>query len=331
MRTFLRRLLIAVGVLAALVVGGIVYVRSSLPEAPDLGAGSESHEELVARGRYLFENVSVCADCHSQRDFGKFAGPIVEGTTAGGGARFGHGEGVPGTVYSRNITPAGVGDWTDAELARAIFSGVSRDGKPLFPIMPYPNYARMCGSDARAILAYVRTLAPIENEVPERELDFPMSAIVWTIPGEAELGACPDRRNEVAYGEYLVRIASCGDCHTRMEKGEPVRGMEFAGGFAMALPNGGVVRTSNITPDQETGIGRWTADEFVARFRTMAGHSNDPADPSGYNTLMPWRYYGAMAEEDLRAMYAYLRTVPAVRSRVERFTPPPAGGGLAAR
>ncbi len=331
MRTFVRRSLVALGLVAAALAGGIAHVRTSLPEAPDLGPAATGNPALVARGEYLFKSVAVCADCHSERDFGHFAGPMVDGTLGRGGQTFGPELGLPGTLHAKNITPAGVGDWSDAELARAIFAGVSRDGEPLFPLMPYLSYGQMCEDDARSVLAYVRTLAPVENDVPERALDFPVSALVWTMPTEARFAPCPDRADPVATGEYLVRMASCQDCHTPMEQGTPIAGRELSGGVAITFPNGAVVRTANITPDDETGIGRWTADDFVARFRTMAQHASDPADPNGFNTPMPWPFYGTMAEEDLRAIYAFLRTVPAVRNPMERFTPPPAGARVAVR
>jgi mono/diheme cytochrome c family protein len=130
------------------------------------------------------------------------------------------------------------------------------------------------------------------------------------------------RPDSVAYGRYLVTAASCGDCHTMMEKGTPVEGMAFAGGMEFHLP-AGVVRTANITPDEETGIGSWPREMFIARFKEYAGPEATIIDTAAMKrqTVMPWTQYAGMTEQDLGAIYAYLRTRIPVKHLVETYTP----------
>ncbi len=142
--------------------------------------------ERLARGEYLVENVVGCVVCHAERDLTKYSGPVVDGTKGKGGQRFGFGL-EPFVIYTKNITPAGIGEWTDGELIRAITAGVSRDGTPLFPLMPYPHYAKMAREDVEAIVAYLRTLPARAgaSELPARQLNFPLPLVVRTIPDGA--------------------------------------------------------------------------------------------------------------------------------------------------
>jgi mono/diheme cytochrome c family protein len=188
--------------------------------------------------------------------------------------------------------------------------------------MPYPGFAQMCARDRDAVVTWVRGLHPIEHEVPQTELDFPVNLIVRTLPAHAEAPSCPDRTDEVAHGKYLATLASCTDCHTPREKGAPVPGKDFAGGAEFGLPTGGTVRSANITPDPTTGIGAWDKATFVARFKAFAGKEQHKVARGDFQTVMPWTLFAGMSEEDLGAIYAYLRTLPPVKNEVNRFSPP---------
>lgn len=276
--------------------------------------------ERLERGMYLVENVAGCNDCHSQRDWNLYMAPVKPGTHGAGGEVFNEEMGAPGVIYAPNITPAALSSWTDGEIVRAITSGVSRDGTPLFPIMPYPNYARMSKEDIYSIVAYLRTLKPIENEVPKRKLKFPMNLIVRTIPKQAEFGELPYSSDPIAYGKYMTNAAGCTDCHTPMDKGRPIEGMEFAGGYSMSPPTGGTVNTSNIT-FHETGIKSWTREGFIMRFKALnntAAHKVQ-LEKDQVNTPMPWTYYATMKAEDLGAIYDYLTSIPPVENKVEKY------------
>lgn len=325
----MKKLFIILGILVGLLVIAVIavfgYVMFALPNVGEpQNVTVEITPERLERGSYLANHVAICMDCHSHRDWKYFAGPIIPGTEGKGGEAFLEEYGFPGDIYSKNITPAALGDWSDGELIRAITCGVSRDGEPFFPLMPYPAYAKMATEDVYSIVAYLRTLKPIENEVPESKLNFPLNLIVRTIPQPADPQPLPSPSDTLAYGKYLTSMAACAECHTPMEKGEPKPGMNFAGGMEFNLPFG-LVRSANITPDEETGIGSWDRREFIDRFKeyadSAAGHR--PVNQGDFNTIMPWIVYSGMTEEDLGAIYAYLRTQKPVEHRVITFTPKP--------
>lgn len=255
------------GLLVLVVGGGMAWLYVGLPDVgppPDITV--EGTAEQVERGRYLAHHVSLCMDCHSQRDWSRYSGPISEGTMGAGGEVFPREFGFPGTFYSRNITPHNLGDWSDGEIYRLITTGVTREGEPIFPVMPYPGYSRMDPDDVHSIIAYLRTLEPKVNEVPASEPDFPMNLIMRTIPQPAQPMERPSPGDTAAYGEYLVTIAGCQDCHTPVQQGSFIDSLFMAGGRTFEMPFG-TVRSSNITPHPETGIGRWDQQQFVARFK----------------------------------------------------------------
>ncbi len=324
----LLKILVGLAALAIVGVAGLIaYVRFVLPRvgpAPDMKV--ELTPERIARGEYLANSVTVCIDCHSKRDWSRFSGPPIDGTFGMGGDVFDKNLGFPGTYYAPNITPEGVGNYTDGELFRAITTGVNKEGEALFPVMPYHYYGRMDEEDIKSIIAYVRTLKPIKNEVPRSVSDFPMNFIINTIPQKAELTQLPPATDTLAYGKYLTNAAGCVECHTRANKGMLVAGMEFGGGREFRFPEGYSIRSSNISPDKETGIGSWDGDTFVKTFRMRS----DPAigasilETAKYNTIMPWTMYGKMTDDDLRAIFAYLKTVKPIKSKVQPFPMPPA-------
>jgi mono/diheme cytochrome c family protein len=263
-------------------------------------------------------------DCHSKRDWTKSSGPIIPGTEGQGGDRFGEEMGLPGTLYSKNITPAGLGSWTDGEILRALTAGVNKDNKALFPLMPYLAYRNFSREDLYSIIAYLRTLKPIKNEVPESSINFPVNLIIKTLPEDYTLvNPEPDKNNPKEYGKYLVTAASCIECHTKSEGGEMVKGMEFAGGGSFEAP-WGTITSANITPDKETGIGNWTKEIFIARFKAYNSDEIKNMKMSGheFNSIMPWSLYAGMTEEDLGAIYDYLRTQKPVRNLINRYSPP---------
>jgi len=304
------------------IVGVLSFVSFALPDVgePEI-LKVELTPERIERGKYLANSVNNCMDCHSTRDWTKFAGPVIEGTFGKGGEEFNQEFGLPGKFFAKNITPSALKDWSDGEILRAISSGVNKDGKALFPLMPHPSYGKMDREDLYSIIAYVRTLEPIENSVPESEPDFPMNFIINTIPQPAQFSKRPNPENIVAYGAYMFNAADCSGCHTQKDQGNPIPGLELAGGYKFNMPGGGTVISANITPDQETGIGRWTEEDFVKRFKQYADSTYKPADvkPGEFNTVMPWGMFATMKTEDLKAIYAYLRTVKPVKNKVNKF------------
>jgi len=325
---FFKWLGFGLGIIGLIVVCGLMYFMSKYPvEIPVPDVKVEGTQSQIERGEYLANHVAVCIDCHSIRNWDYKTGPIKEETFGGGGEAFTSDMGLPGNLYSKNLTPAktGLANWSDGEIFRAVTSGISKDGTALFPFMPYPSYARADQEDILAIIAYLRSLKPIENEVQARSLSFPMNLIVRSIPAPPNFQKRPDPADSVAYGEYLVNFAGCAECHTQQEKGKPLPGLEFAGGFAFPLPFG-IVRSANITPDEETGIGQWTKEQFIARFKSYAGPeaktipAKPPFSEANLQSLMPWTMYAGMTEQDLGAIYDYLRTVKRIKNKVEKFS-----------
>lgn len=310
----------------ALVIGAgglLSYVKLALPnvgEAPNLKV--QLTPDRIARGKYLANNVTVCIDCHSPRNWSLLSGPLDTSNIGTGGDKFDHSVGFPGEVLVPNITPFNLKDWTDGEIFRAITSGVKKDGSAIFPIMPYLSYSKMDKEDIYAIIAYLRTLpSKASAKQPERQLDFPLNFLINTMPVKPENGILPSSSDSLKYGAYLVNSAACKDCHTKQDKGEFIEGMDFAGGRDFNMP-GGVLSSANITPDKETGIGLWTKEIFLARFKAYEDKHKLPKVNKGeFQTIMPWSMYGAMKVEDLSAIYNYLKTVKPVKNQVTKFSP----------
>ncbi len=315
---------VIVGIIVLLVGGLLIYVNTALPavdDAPELAI--EITPERVKHGKYLANHVFACTDCHSDRNYSKFGHSLDEENLGKGGNLFGLDHGFPGDYYAKNLTPYNLGEWSDGEIYRAVTAGVRKDGSPMFPIMPYTNYSKVDPEDIYDIIAYLRTLEPVVNDVPESNSPFPMSLIINTIPANPEMSKRPELSDKIAYGKYLVTAASCADCHTPIdERGGRLPGMDFAGGMEFHVP-GGNVKSANITPDMETGIGAWNEEAFVAAFKRFQDPEHDVnqqmISPGEFNTSMPWRPYSKMNEEDLRAIYAYLRTLTPVSHSMERF------------
>ncbi|MFC3417372.1 c-type cytochrome [Algoriphagus hitonicola] len=314
--------LIGLGLLLLLVLSGLTYLSIAFPkvsEAPDIQI--DGNAKQVARGKYLAYHVMMCADCHSKRDFSKFSAPPSPGTEFTGGEVFDHSMGLPGVFISPNITPYGIGGWTDGELYRLITAGVRRDGEPIFPIMPYHSFGKSDPEDIKAVIAYLRTLDPVEKTHPERSVDFPVNFIMRTMPKDPEPMKKPEPTDLLAYGKYMFTAAACGDCHTKMEGGSFV-GPVGGGGREFGFPDGSILRTPNLTP-HETGIKYLSESDFIQRFKQYDVPDSQLAtvQPGEFQTIMPWKMYAGMQEEDLRAIYHYLMSLAPYEHAVERFTP----------
>jgi len=322
MKKALRVTFIIIGVIVAAFGGVITYVKVALPHVgPPPELTIQATPGRLARGEYLAIHVAACMDCHSQRDWNMYPGPVKPGSFGGGGEKFGKEIGFPGTVYSSNITSYALNRYTDGELFRVITTGQTKEGKALFPLMAYHNYGQMDPEDIMCIIAYLRSLPPIANDIPARQLDFPLNILVNTFPSKAAMAKRPDSNNVVAYGRYLAIMADCIECHSKVEKGALISGSEFGGGRPFNFPDGTVVNSSNITFDRETGIGAWDRNLFIRKFRRYAdsGYALRPVSSGDPKTVMPWLTYSGMKENDLAAIYAYLQTVKPIRNAVKTF------------
>lgn len=302
-------------------IAGFSYLKFALPDT-----GSAPYLKIAAtpdrlkRGEYLVNHVMLCGACHSSRNMSLFAAPVIAGEEGKGGERFDQMMGFPGAYIAPNITPTHLSSWTDGELFKTITTGVNKDGKALFPVMPYLAYGTLDREDIYAVIAYIRTLKPIENEVPVSNSDFPMSLIINTIPQKAHFSKIPAKTDSIAYGRYLATAAACTGCHTPEGKVGKLEGMDFAGGMRFHLPDM-TIQSANITPDKATGIGNWTEQQFVNKFK-----SNDPATHAyrkvgngDMKTVMPWTMLAGMDETDIKSIYQYLRTIKPINHPVEKM------------
>lgn len=265
----------------------------------------------VERGKYLVEVIGACGNCHTPKGPN---GDIAEKHLAGGFVI----EEAFGKAIGGNITQdkeTGIGSWTDQEIIRAIREGKSKDGNILGPPMPFPLYRNLSDNDVKAMVAYLRTVKPVKNAVPKSQYKIPLPP-AWGPP----VGSVPDppKNNLVKYGEYLAGpVAHCAECHTpQLPGGRPDETKFFAGGFPFRGPYG-VSYSANLTPDKGTGIGNWTDEQLR---RAING-----VRPDGRTLLppMPWMYYaGKIADGDMKAMIAYLRSLKPIQNKVPAPEPP---------
>lgn len=278
---------------------------------------------LLERGSYVAK-LTGCVGCHTA--IGP-QGPDMANAFAGG---LEYTEPF-GTWRSPNITPhqeTGIGAWTDEQIITAIREGKRPDGTQIAAMMPYLGYNRMSDDDARALVAFLRSLPPIEREVAASELQLP------EVPAPPATGEAPDRSDPLAYGEYLVTLMHCDMCHTpmNMETFAPMMDKRFSGGMPFELPaqmGEGVMYASNITPDEETGIGSWTEEQIAAAVRGMKRPDNTPI---GFPMMTYAAVWSQLEDQDVKAIATYLKSVPAVSNKVPKSTgkmtmggPPPDG------
>ena len=259
-------------------------------------------ETPLERGAYLMNGIVACGNCHTPQGPD---GPLP-GMELAGGLLI---EDEAFTVRTPNITPdpeTGIGGWSDEQIIAAMREGRRPDGSIIGPPMPIGLYRDMSDRDAAALVAYLRQVPPVRNEVPPSEYRIPLPES-WGPP----LGPVADvpRDDPVVYGAYLAGpLGHCIECHTPMVAGHPDYDRLGAGGMPFFGPwNVSVSR--NITPDPEAGIGNWTEDE-IKRAITQ-GVS---ADGSRLLPPMGFAYYANMTPEDLDALVAYLRSLRPIQT-----------------
>ena len=315
---------VVLGVLAVLllvVIVGISMIGWQVILGPKARATTaekfEATEARLARGKYLAEGPTHCFFCHTEHDFSKPEYPIIQ-------EKKGAGWMLPipelNNPWARNITPdkeTGIGDWTDDEISRAIREGIRKDGTALFPIMPYMEFAKLDDEDVKSIVVYLRTLAPIRNAVPARALPFPLEHIVKTIPVPiTQPQPSHPASTAVERGKYLVNLAGCQGCHSPAIDGQPLAGLDFAGGSKFVLPAASLtVFSANITPDA-SGIAHYDESLFMTTLRTgtMGGRL--------LSHVMPFEFFRNMTDGDISDIYAYIKTVAPVKHRVNNTDKP---------
>ena len=314
----LKRLVKILGALIALAILALLvkfYALSPKSRAPS-DAKAPSTPEAIAKGKYLVDNVCGCLGCHSQID--ESNGDRVVAGKLGAGRDFGDVPGFPGHIRAPNLTPdkdTGIGSFTDGELLRGMREGVGRDGHALFPQMPYLTYARtLSDDDALAIIAYLRTIAPIKNDPGKMEVNFPVSMFIRAVPQPLDHAPpnAPAPTDKIARGNWLLQTASCADCHDSVDgRRQKIPGKSFAGGQVFPMPhNKGTAIASNITADPATGIGAYSD----ADLRRVLNEGQSKTGRQLY--VMPWSYYAGMTSEDKDALITAIRSIPAVQNPV---------------
>ena len=308
----MKKLLIAIVVVFVL----ILWVGYSSRKAATRPRKFELTAARLERGRYLVESTAHCFQCHSEVDWEKPGGQPKAGKK-GGGMEFGK-YGMPWLV-APNITPdveSGAGSWTDEQLARAIREGIGHDGRRLFPIMPYKSFREMSDEDLASVIVYLRSIEPVRNVLPKTNMAEPLQQTLLPHQPITEPVLAPDMSNPIARGKYLVALASCSSCHTPIKDGVPMTELAFAGGASFKGPWGDV-SSANITPDP-SGISYYDEALFIDTLRT--GH----VGARKLSSIMPWGYLRTMTDDDLKAIFAYLRTLPPVKHRVDNTEVPTA-------
>lgn len=310
-----------IGLFVVLVLIGITAIGWQIVLGPKARKVTDKKIEAtptrLARGEYLVNSVAACFHCHSEHDV---TTPEFQRVDAKKGAGWLLPIPELGTLPAPNITPdpeTGIGNWTDDEILRAFQEGVSKDGRALFPVMPYMNFAKMTDEDAASVVVYLRSIPPVKNVLPKRELIFPLSILVNVMPQPRAAHEEAPRTTPEARGEYLVRnVASCQDCHTPTKDGVPLPNMEFAGGNTFHDPlTGKTLFSLNITPDP-SGIAHY--DE--AMFMQVLHSGKVPGRE--LTRIMPFEAFKSITDDDMRDMWAYLKTLPPAKHRISNTDPP---------
>ncbi len=283
----------------------------ALPDLSPAAVGDTAG--LAGRGEYIVRNAAVCGGCHAA-DARNPDGPLS------GGHEFRDWR--LGRIRAANLTPdsaTGLGGWSDAEVVRALRTGVDNEGHVLAPIMPYSWFHGMSARDALAVARYLRTLPPVHNVVKDRHNLMYVLGRPFIRPATKAAPQAPPPGVTVAYGGYLANhVALCAECHTPRGglRSTPRLNRLFAG--TTHPPKDFPANPANLTPDTATGIGRWTEEQFLRTLRTGVNPRGDTLNP-----VMPWRELRRLSDDDLRAIYRYLRSIPPIRNEVPRRKPAP--------
>ena len=280
----------------------LVVVMALAVFAPLAGAQPvQQGADPAARGKYLV-TIAGCLDCHT---------PLKSDGTPDSARAFAGGQpfdlGPLGKLFTKNLTSdkdTGLGNWTDDEIKTAIRAGVSKDGTHLFPVMPYLIFNNMADADVAAIVAYLRTVPAVSNKVPDRQLNIPAESLP-NIPQRTGIVA-PDPADTAARGKYLMTaVIACTDCHTPVDPntGAPIMEKYLAGGQPYEGP-WGTIYGGNITPDKETGIGKWSDDDIKRLLRQGVLPESQKYRRA---VLMPWSAWAGLTDQDTAAIVHYLR------------------------
>ncbi|HZQ21709.1 MAG TPA: c-type cytochrome [Terriglobales bacterium] len=266
-----------------------------------------STPERLARGRYLTVGLLGCESCHTPKNWTQHGAPNLPGMELAGQSL--PLAGLPGTVVASNLTldDSGSKGWTDDQIARSIREGIGHDDRTIFPMMPYAEYRQLSDEDLAAVVVYVRSVPAVHNPLPATKINFPVNYLVRAAPQPVTAAVpSPNPADPLDRGRYMVKLG-CG-CHSA------VNGLPYAGGEHLEGPWGNVT-SANITPDP-SGIAYYDEATFLRTMRT--GY----VGARRLNSIMPFGQFQYLTDDDLKAMFAYLRSVPAVKHHVDNTLPP---------
>jgi mono/diheme cytochrome c family protein len=258
---------------------------------------------LIERGKYLAE-AADCMACHTSQGGKDYAGGLAIRLPFG-------------TLYSTNITPdkeTGIGNYGDQEFLNAVHRGIRRDGARLYPAMPFTSYTFMTDADALAIKAYLFSLPPVRVAAPADALIFPFNQRwamrLWSVLFTRDTRFEPDASQTTEWnrGAYLAEaLAHCGECHTPRSM---ALALDNRKKFAGAVTAGW--RAFNISSEKTTGIGAWRDEDIVSYLSIGRAYGHGTA--SGPMGEAVDHSFSRMTPEDIRAVVAYLRSVPPIAS-----------------
>jgi mono/diheme cytochrome c family protein len=321
MKSWLKILLIAL--ILIIVVAGVGAVKLFGPRAflgprarPLTNRTFERTPARLQRGAYLVTGMLACVDCHSPHDWSKHDAPVPPGKMLSGSVL--PEAGLPGIVVAPNLTSdpeTGAGNWTDDMLARAIREGIGHDGRGLFSMMPYGLYRGLPDEDLASVVVYLRSLPPVRNPLPKTQIIFPVKYIMLNEPQPITTPVLePATSTAVDRGRYLVGLVGCGECHTPVDNHHNfLPHMDFAGGQIFDGP-WGKVASANLTTDA-SGIPYYDEAMFIKTMRTGSVGARE------LNQVMPWWAFGHMTDQDLSAIFAYLKSVKPAVHRVDNSLP----------
>jgi len=305
-----KKILKWTGMILLVVIAGISIIAASRQNLkydapyPDIRASADT--AVIARGRHLY-NVAHCVGCHSGPDRNIDSFDLTkEDLPLTGGRLF---DFPVGKLYAKNITPdkeTGIGNLTDAEIARVLYHGVKPDGTVVYDFMPFHNVSK---EDMTAIISYLRVQKPVRYKVPEHNLNVLGNLVkAFMVKPVGPNGPIPDsvkKDSTAEYGKYLATyVADCKGCHTKRDISGAFVGEPFAGGVPMEENGLSPLTPPNLTPDPTGRIYEWTQEAFINRFRMGKVIPHSP---------MHWTSFKGMDDDELKAIYKYLRTLKPVK------------------
>ncbi len=181
-------------------------------------------------------------------------------------------------------------NWSDGEIYRAITSGVGKKNNTIFPVMPYLAYGTLDDEDIYNVIAYLRSMPSIKNDIPSSESDFPVNFLINTMAKAGHPVKRPPVQDSLDYGKYITTAAGCIDCHTpATDKGDLIMEKAYSGGRKFPMENGVTSVSTNITFDRMTGIGEWDRETFIGIFKSydLTIYVPEKVKKGASNTPMP--------------------------------------------